>query len=78
MVALTLAIFVAPFVALVYSVAAGLAVMAAALGVSSFLLHDALAVIPRAWRRRLRVAIAVDLALAAACVVAIVWLLLER
>jgi hypothetical protein len=66
---LALAIVAAPFLALLYCPEAGLIVMALALAAATLLLCDALpAAVPGA-RRWLRLAIGVNLALAAACLV---------
>ena len=68
------AIFVAPFIALLYRAEAGLIVMALALGATSVLLHDALgAVSPRA-RPRLRLVLAFNVLSIVACVALVVWL----
>ena len=72
---LAAAIFVAPFVALLYRAEAGLAVMAAALAATTFLLHEALGIAEPELRRWVRIAIAVNVILAVACVALIVWLL---
>ena len=51
--------------------------MALALGAGSFLLADALEATPGQFHRWLRIGIGVNLALAAACVVLAVWLVLR-
>lgn len=72
---LTLAIFVAPFIALVFRTDAGLLVMALALTAGSFLLRGAIEVAPVAIHRWLRLGVLVNLLLALACVVLATWLL---
>ena len=71
--ALTLAIFVAPFLALLYGLAAALAVMAAGLVAASYLLRSAAPGSSLSARGWLRAALIVNLALALACLVAAVW-----
>ena len=71
---LSAAIFVAPFIALVFSTAAGLVVMAVALGVTSALALDAVPAIPPRARQWVRVAVVVNLGLAVACGAVAVWL----
>jgi hypothetical protein len=72
---LAAAIFVAPFIALLYRAEAGLAVMAAALVATTFLLHEALAIAEHGLRRWVRIAIGVNVVLAVACIVVLAWLL---
>jgi hypothetical protein len=61
------AIFVAPFIALLYRAEAGLVVMAAALGAVSLLLRDAIGLAPQHARRRLRLVLGFNLVLAGSC-----------
>jgi hypothetical protein len=68
---------VAPFIALAFRVEAGLAVMSVALVATAILLRDALGVAPGT-RRWVRVAIAIDIALAAACVGLMITLLARQ
>jgi hypothetical protein len=71
------AIFVAPFIALFYRQAAGLVVMAIALAATSFLLHGALDAAPLRSRRWLRLLVAVNVLLMAACVLVAGWLIVR-
>ncbi len=72
--ALSLAVFVAPFLALLFSLEAGLGLMAAALLALTYLLREAAAsAVPEA-RARIRLIVKFNLTLAAACIGAIVWL----
>jgi hypothetical protein len=73
-----LAIVAAPFIALLYDAAAGLGVMAAALAATTFLLAEAVSAAPVHARRRVRLVVALNLALAAACVAAAVWIVAGR
>ena len=66
------AIVAAPFLALLYDVAAGLAVMTGALGTTAYLAGDAARGTAEPARRRLLTAAAVNALLAAACVVALI------
>lgn len=68
------AIFVAPFIAMVYRTEAGLVMMAIALGATSFLLHGTLDEMPSRTRRRLRLMVAVNVLLIVACLLAAGWL----
>jgi hypothetical protein len=72
---LAAAVIAAPFIALVYSAEAGLAVMAAALAATTVLLREALALVETPAQRWLRLAMAVNLSLAAACVALLIWLI---
>ena len=73
-----MAILVAPFIAMLFRVEAGLIVMALALGTGSVMLRDVLGVVPVRIHRWLRLGMVVNLALAAACVGFAVWLLSGR
>ena len=75
---LSAAVFLAPFIALLYNVAAGLIVMATALAAATFLLLEAVSVAPDHARRWLRLAVAVNLGLATACALAAIWLIVGR
>ena len=68
------AIFVAPFIALLYRAEAGLIVMALAIAATSFLLHGAIDAAPAHARRRLRLVLGVNALLMVACVALAVWL----
>jgi hypothetical protein len=75
---LSAAMVIAPFVAWLFAPEAGLAVMAAGLCALAYLLRLALAetdVTIHAW---LRMAVAADLLLAAACLGLLVWLVVHR
>ena len=72
---LAAAVFVAPFLALLFSAEAGLAVMTASLGAAAFLLHEAAGHVPHHQQRPLRFAVAIDLGLAIACLGVLIWLL---
>jgi hypothetical protein len=72
------AMIVAPFVALLFRAEAGLAVMAAALIATAFLLREVLAVTAPGARRWVRAAIGVDLALAAICLALVVALIVRQ
>jgi len=74
---LAAAILVAPFIALLFRIEAGLVVMAIALGAGSFLLAGALAATPAEYHRWLRLGIGVNLVLAAACTGLAAWLWLH-
>ena len=74
---LAAAILAAPFIALLFRTEAGLVVMAVALSAGSFLIADSLGATPGQFHRWLRLGIAVNLALAAACVALAVLLLLR-
>lgn len=74
---LAAAMFLAPFLAFLYRVEAGLGLMAVALGATSFLLWEALGDVPARVRPRLRVLIGVNLTLALVCLGAAAWLLLR-
>lgn len=74
---LTVAIFVAPFLALLFSAAAGLGLMAVALIATSVVLRDAAAGAVENFQGRLRAVIAINLVLAAACLAAMAWLVLR-
>lgn len=69
---LGLAILAAPFLAVLYDVDAGLAVMAIALGAGAYLARLAMPAVEPGLRRQLGVAAVVNLALAVACAAALV------
>jgi hypothetical protein len=75
---LVIAILAAPFLAMLILVEAGLIVMALALGAGSFLLSDAIDVVPIRARPWLRFGIAVNVTLAVACFGLALWLLVGR
>ncbi len=75
---MAMAILIAPFIAMLIRVEAGLIVMALALGAGSFLLREALGAAPAHIRRWLHVGMLVNVTLAAACVVLAAWLLTGR
>jgi hypothetical protein len=64
----------APFLALLYDVAAGLAVMAAGLGATAYLAEDAARTADEGQRRRLRRFAVANGILAVVCLVALVML----
>ena len=66
------AIVAAPFLALLYDAAAGLAVMTVALGATAYLAGDAARGVIEPTRRRLLTAATVNALLAAACVAALI------
>lgn len=70
----SLAILLAPFIALLYAPEAGLAVMAVALALTAFLVRDALVTAGES-RPRFTLLVAVNLVLALACVLALIVLL---
>jgi hypothetical protein len=78
MAGLTIAIFAAPFLALLYGLASGLVVMAAGLVAASYLLRNAGATTWLTARGWLRAALIVNLTLAFACLLAAVWLIFGR
>jgi hypothetical protein len=69
------AIILAPFLALLWSVEAGLALMAIALTACGLLLHGAKAEAPQRLQSLIRAVVMANLALAGACAVALVYLL---
>lgn len=71
------AIFVAPFIALLYRAEAGLVVMAIALGAVSLLLHEARGTAPGRAQGRLRLMLGFNIVVATACLAAAGWLLLR-
>ena len=71
------AIFLAPFIALLYRTEAGLIVMATALGATSLLLRGALDVVPPGTRRWLRLMLLFNVVLMLACLLAAVWLIVR-
>jgi hypothetical protein len=71
------AIFLAPFIALLYRAEAGLVVMALALGATSLLLHGMLDSAPPPTRRWLRLLVVVNILIAMVCLVAAGWLVLR-
>jgi hypothetical protein len=75
---MAMAILVAPFIAMLIRVEAGLIVMALALGAGSLLLREVLGAVPVGIHRWLRVGMVVNVALAAACVGLAVWLVSGR
>lgn len=77
-IALSAAVVAAPFIALLYNIVAGLIVMAAALAATTYLLAEAVSAAPGHTRRWLRLTVAINLALAAACVAAAVWIVASR
>lgn len=70
------AIVAAPFLAFLVRPAAGLFVMTLALVATSYLLREAIGATAPEAHRVLRVALAANLSLAAACGAALLWLLL--
>ena len=74
---LSLAIFVAPFIALIIRAEAGLVVMAVALAATTIILHEAAPTFPPPTRRWARVATVVNSGLALACLALVTWLLLR-
>jgi hypothetical protein len=75
---MSVALMAAPFLALLYNPAAGLAVMAAALGASISLLLEVRDVAPARIRGVLGIVVGFDVALAIACVFAAVWWIASR
>ena len=71
------AILVAPFIAALFRIEAGLVVMVVALCAGSFLLADALAATGGQFHRWLRLGVVINLTLAAICFALAVWLLLR-
>ena len=71
------AMFLAPFIALLYRAEAGLIVMALALGATSLLLHGMLDGAPLRTRRWLRLLVAVNVLLALICLLAAGWFLVR-
>jgi hypothetical protein len=69
----SLAIFLAPFIALLYAPAAGLAIMAAALTVTAYLLRDALQA-AGAPPTRLNLLVGINLVLALVCFLVLIAL----
>jgi hypothetical protein len=74
---LSVALFLAPFIGLLYGPELGLFVMAAALSATAYLLRESLPAVAEGARRWLRIVIAIDAAFAIACVVVLVWLLVN-
>ena len=72
------ALFLAPFIALIYSPELGLFVMTAALLATAYLLREALHVVGPGSRRWLRVAIGLDVAVAFTCIAVLIRLLMGR
>lgn len=72
------AIFVAPFIALLYRAEAGLVVMALALGAVSLLLHDAIGAAPGRAQGWLRMVLGFNIVAVVACLVAAGWLLVRN
>jgi hypothetical protein len=75
---MALAMLVAPFIAMLIRVEAGLIVMALALGAGSLLLREVLDAVPVRIHRWLRLGILVNVALASACVGLAVWMVSGR
>jgi hypothetical protein len=75
---LGVALMAAPFLALLYSPAAGLGMMAIALGASVSLLLEVRDAAPARVRRRLGFVVGLDVVLALACAAAAVWWLSSR
>ena len=75
---MAMAILVAPFIAMLIRVEAGLIVMALALCAVSLLLREALDAVPIRIRRWLRLAMVANVALAVACISLAAWLVLRR
>jgi hypothetical protein len=75
---MSVAVMAAPFLALLYNPAAGLGVMAIALGASVSLLLEVRGNAPEPLRRGLRYVVGFDIALAMACAFAAVWWLSVR
>lgn len=75
---MAMAMLVAPFIAMLIRVEAGLIVMALALGAGSLLLRDVLSAVPVRIQPWLRSGIVVNIALAGACIGLAVWLLSGR
>jgi hypothetical protein len=73
----SVAILAAPFIAWLFRAEAGLVLMALALGAGSFVLVDALEATSGRIHRWVRLAIGVNIALAVACVVLAISLLLR-
>ncbi|MGH2613958.1 MAG: hypothetical protein ACRDJC_01860 [Thermomicrobiales bacterium] len=71
------AILIAPFIAVLVRIEAGLVVMAVALGATAVLLRVALPATPIATRHWLRLVIAINVALAVACAALATWLVLR-
>jgi hypothetical protein len=71
------AIFLAPFIALLYRTEAGLTVMAIALGATSLLLRGALDAVPPDTRRWLRLIVVFNVVLLLACLLAAGWLIVR-
>ncbi|MDQ3168466.1 MAG: hypothetical protein M3P94_07435 [Chloroflexota bacterium] len=69
----TVAILLAPFIGLLYGVTAGLAVMTVTLAAIAGLVRQTMPEAPAAIRSRLRVVVLVNLVLAVACALAVVW-----
>jgi hypothetical protein len=72
---LAVAIFIAPFIAWLFAVEAGLAVMCVALLATTVLVREAASTVPVRAQSWLRIAVGVNLFLALACAAAAVWLL---
>jgi hypothetical protein len=75
---LGVALMAAPFLALLYSPAAGLGMMAIALGASVALLLEVRDAAPARVRRQLGFVVGLDVVLALACAAAAVWWLSSR
>ena len=71
---LALAILVAPFLGLLIDAKVGLGLMAVALSATAFLVREAIVGAPERARRSLRRVVALNAALAIACIVALVIL----
>ena len=75
---MAMAVLIAPFIAMLIRIEAGLIVMALALGAGALLLRDVLGAVPVRVHQWLRLGMVVNVALAAACVGLAVWLLSGR
>lgn len=74
----SVALMAAPFLALLYSPAAGLTMMAMALGAAVFLLLEVREAAPLRLQRPLRLVVGIDVALSAACALAAIWWVVVR
>jgi hypothetical protein len=74
---LTVAIFISPFLALLFNPVAGLGLMAAALIATALLLREAAADVHQSVRNRLRILVGINLTLAVACLLAAAWLMTQ-
>ncbi len=74
---LTVAIFISPFLALLFNPVAGLGLMAVALIATALLLREVAAGAHQSVRNRLRLLVGINLALAVACVAAAAWIITQ-